>query len=445
MFSASVEAELASRLTAARDTFDAPGISVSLQRASDNFDVAVGLSSSRGEAAFSADDRVPVSCVMKVLVSLVALLADEGGRIHLQDDLGHYLPELAGGQCGITLLDLLTHTGGYIEPQANSARWGYTWDDFVAYFPTRKQAFQPGTVWSYSHTGVVLLQKAIEAAYGQSFDRILRDQLLRPMGIELEFYGEMKSGERHVAHLHVKTPQANRFEPMRPPRETGFMRYSISDAVLSSRQLARLAAFLSGGFRAEHPHLERAITRLTSHAIDLPVYALGPEGEKMPVAFCHGVADYGAFKGVNGSYVGSTCALRLTGQDGLGMATVINAYTPHLRDLVTDMLGKPFLQPPPPSRRAAAEPTFNPEELEGRYEGLMLGSADATIARDGDTLTCSLNFKRGAGVQGRFQLDPRGRARFVAGSRELVMAIARDPASRTPYLMASTSAFRKCA
>jgi hypothetical protein len=445
MSSANAKTELAARLAAAREGFDAPGIAASVHRAGESLDVAVGRSSSREETAFSPDDRAPISCVMKVLVSLLALLADEQGLLDLRDDVGRYLPELAGGEVGITLLNLLTHTGGYVEPQANSARWGYTWDDFVAFFPTRKQAFQPGTVWSYSHTGVVLLQKALEAAHGQAFEVALGERLLQPMGIALEFYGEMKSGERDVAHLHVKTPHTKKFEPMRPPRETGFLRYSISDAVLSSRQLARLAAFLSGGFRVEHPHLERAIARLTSHAIDLPRYALGPEGEKMPVSFCHGVADYGAFKGVNGSYVGSTCAMRLIEQDGVGMATVINAYTPHLRDLVTDLLGRPFLRraaSPPP---AAAEPTFDPEELEGRYEGLMLGSADAVIARDGDAFVCALNFKRGPGVQGRFQLDTEGQPRFVTGSRELVMAIARDPASRTPYLMASTSAFRKSA
>jgi len=445
MFSADAKSEWTRQLNAARAAFNAPGLATSVYRGGESLDVAVGLASSREETAFSPHDRAPISCVMKVLVSVIALVADEQGVLSLRDDVARYLPALADGETGITLLDLLTHTGGYVEPQANSARWGFTWDDFVAFFPTRRQAFAPGSVWSYSHTGVVLLHRAIEAAYERPFPLVLGEQLLAPLGITLEFYGEMKSGEANLARLHVKTPQGQKFEPMRPPRETGFLRYSISDAVLSSHQLARLGAFLSGEFRVAHPHLERAIARLTTHAIDLPRYTLGPEGEKMPVSFCHGVADYGAFKGVNGSYVGSTCALRWGNEDGLGMATVVNAYMPHVRDVVTDMLARPFLSAPASPLSRPLEPTFDPEELEGRYEGLMLGSADATIARDGDNLLCTLNFKRGAAVQGRFHLDTEGRARIVAGARELVMAIARDPTSRTPYLMASTSAFRKCA
>ncbi|GEM_PF-2202232 len=386
---------------------------------------------------------------MKVLVSVVALLADEQGVLDLKDDLGRYLPDLAGGagaRTGITLQHLLTHTAGYVEPQANSARWGFSWDDFASFFPDRKQAFEPGAVWSYAHTAFVILQKAIEIAYERPFEAVLCEELLSPLNMELQFYGDLKSGDRDLANLHVKAPRSNAFEPMRPPRETGFLRYSISDAVLSPRQLARLGAFLSGGFRSSHPHLERAVARLTTRAIDLPRYTLGPEGEKMPVAFCHGIADYGGFKGVNGSYVGSTCALRLD-ERGFGLATVVNAYAPHLRDLVSDMLGRPFLRDPGETAEATrpADPSFAPDELEGRYEGLMLGAADASIVRDDDGFVCTLNFKRGAPVQGRFALDAEGRPRFLHAGRELVMALARDPASGSPYLMASTSAFRRCA
>lgn len=435
--------ELQRRLSTIRDAYGVPGVSVSMRKAGRAIDVSAGVASARELTAFSPHERVPVSCVMKVLVSVLALHAEERGVLNLNDAVERYVPQLAEGG-GITLKHLLTHTAGYIEPQANSARWGYRWSDFVAFFPTRKQAFVPGTVWSYSHTGIVLLQKALEFAHGRPIEQLLKEELLEPLGLELEFYGEMKSGQGDLARLHVRVPRGQTFEPMRPPRETGFLRYSISDAVMSSHQLARLAAFLAGEFRVERPHLERAIARLGTHAIDLPAYTLGPEGEKMPIAFCHGMADYGAFRGVNGSYVGSTCAMRLGGADGLGIATVVNAYAPHLRDVVTDMLSSAFAPTSVSRLPRRAMPIFDPAELVGRYEGLMLGAADAAISRDDDVLTCTLNFKRGVPAQARFRQDADGQLQMIAGSRDIALALARDPASGEPYLMATTSAFKKC-
>jgi hypothetical protein len=64
--------------------------------------------------------------------------------------------------------------------------------------------------------------------------------------------------------------------------KTGFLRYSISDLVLSTKQLEAITAFLSGvGHRLRH--LQKAHEELLVRATRLPAYIFGREGEAMPV------------------------------------------------------------------------------------------------------------------------------------------------------------------
>ncbi|WAC49758.1 serine hydrolase [Asticcacaulis sp. SL142] len=434
-------------LEAVRSHFDVPGIAAALEMDGRVIGAGVGVSSTLSSAKLTPDDRLPISCVMKVLVTWLLLYAEGEGKVGLDDDIAVYVPQvLREGErsSGITLRHLVTHTAGYIEPQENSARWGYSLEKFIEFFPRRQQAFEPGSVWSYTHTGHALVQIVLEKVFNRALEDLLRDLLLSPLGLNLLYLSEGKASGENISALHIKDPRLNVFLPMRPPQETGFLRFSISDASLSVRHLAKIGSALAGGYAATLAHLQLARTRLLSSAIKLPEYILGKEGERMPQAFCHGVADFGTFKGINGSYVGSTCALRFYEKKHLGLAAMINAYEPHVRDTVETMLGEPF------GKRSASITDDKPNlmdlnRLVGRYEGLMLGLEHADVSHDGGGLKCSVHFKRGGGMTARLGQDSDGKLTMLAGSSNVSMAFAEYPSDRTPFLMVSTSAYRKVA
>jgi hypothetical protein len=442
------ERALEAPLSGLLDHFGMPGVVVALRSTQGEAACSVGLSTARGSTPASDEHRVPISCVMKIMVALVVLHGHESGVLDIDDDVARFLPELQGhadGCTGITLRHLLTHTAGYIEPQANSARWGLTWERFVEFFPTRKQAFRPGTIWSYTHTGYAILQHAVESAYGRSIDALLGELVIDPLGFRLELHSEASAVPSRLMSLHVRAPRTGSFEPMRPPLETGFLRYSISDYVLSARQIAALGYFLSGSQGSPLRHLEAARARLLSPAIKLPEFCLGPEGEAMPLVFCHGVADYGGFKGVNGSYVGSTCALRFDERSQVAASAVVNAWVPAARDIAIGWALRPFKRTHD-EVTAVASPTFEDLGcLEGEYEGLMLGSGNTAISREGESLLCRIGRRGAPDLGGRLARKPDGTFALVGGSKEVTLAVARDSQTGLPYLMTGTSACRKVA
>lgn len=438
--------QLRSLLDRVRERFEVPGIAAAIVGLSGEREASSGLSSVGSGIPITANDRVPISCVMKVLVSWLVLHAESVGRIGLDEDVAVYVPQVlgvAGKMSGIKVRHLLTHTAGYVEPQENSARWGYSLDRFLSFFPERKQAFRPGSLWSYTHSGHALLALALERVSGRSVDDLLRELLFDPLGIELRYLGsERAAGARAVA-LHVKNPKSGTYAAMRPPRETGFLRYSISDAMLSAREMATLGSAFAGGCQARLAHLEEARSRLLSAATPVPPYLYGPEGEQMPRAFCHGLADYGPVKGINGSYVGSTCAIRLDECSGAGLAVVVNAYEPHVRDVVTRALTSALFgtHRTEARRGGLAQPW---DDMAGRYEGLMLGSEDAAIEWNGSGFQCTVRFKRGPSMTCRVEPGKDGELKLIGGSRNLAVGFARESDTGEPYLMVTTSAFRRC-
>ena len=422
-----------------------PGVAVAAGIGDVELAVAAGLSSARGDTALSVDHCLPISCVMKVLVSLIVLHGHETGVMDWDSDIAEFVPEVAGGQgdTGITIRHLLTQTAGYIEPQENSARWGYTWERFVDFFPHRKQAFVPGTVWSYCHTAYALLQKAAEAAYGRDIDDLLDDLIFAQLGFWPQNFGVLLAKAPNVMTLHVKSSRSGLYEPMRPPTETGFLRYSISDLALSTAQLKAFAQALSGRSGAL-AHLEGARKRLLTPFTRLPAYVLGRHGEAMPYGYCHGVADYGAVKGINGSYVGSTCAIRFDEAEGFGIAAAVNAWSPNARDVAAERVTSRLLGGGTKTTPRAPPVFEDLSALAGEYEGLMLGSASFLVSRDGPSLVCTVNRRGLPPLLGRVARGPDGRLTLVQGGGEMSIAFAEGP-DREPIAMVGSSACRKLA
>lgn len=141
---------------------------------------------------YGDDDRRPVTARtiydMASLTKVVGLttasyLLMNEGAIALDDPVSHYLPDFSGGERDrVTIRHLLTHTSG-LPP------WIPLWRET----PDRHAAFQrideeplenpPGTHYTYSDLGAILMGRVVERVVSQTLDQFLYYRVFRPLGM----------------------------------------------------------------------------------------------------------------------------------------------------------------------------------------------------------------------------------------------------------------------
>lgn len=419
----------------------APGLAACARRGGEEIAAVAGVSSTGKGEPLSLDDRFPLSCGIKPLVALAVLYLAQSGRLDLDADLGEHLPELAGpGRgTGLTPRHLLSHTAGYVEPREPAARWSYSWERFAAFFPQRIQAFTPGAVWSYTHTGYALLGRLVEVVTGAPTETLLRDLMLAPLAIDFE--AGPASG-RDVA-LHVRSPRSGRFEPMRPPQDSGFLRHSISDRRVSVRDLIKIAGFMARGAPWACADLEAARQAMLAPVVPIPGAVGRKDAEHMPTAFGLGIGRYGGLHGVNGSFVGATCAMRFDSQTGAAAAVALNAWLPGARDKVVGALSGYITRPSEGSSPVGdAATAVDLPLLEGVYQGLMIGSGTVEIVRDGPAHLCTVTRLGAPSLTARLRRDADGGLEISdASSGFAIAALSQAQGGGPPGVMVGASAY----
>lgn len=123
--------------------------------------------------------------VGKQFTATAVMMLVEGGRVGLDDPILKYFPEGPPAWKPITVRNLLTHTSGihdYTESEVDY-RKDYTEDQLVKVAAGMPLDFAPGTQWSYSNTGYVLLGILIHRVTGQFYGDFLHDRVFAPLGM----------------------------------------------------------------------------------------------------------------------------------------------------------------------------------------------------------------------------------------------------------------------
>jgi CubicO group peptidase (beta-lactamase class C family) len=124
--------------------------------------------------------------VGKQFTAALVMLLVEDGKLSLDDSITRFYPDAPWRWRGITIRHLLTHTSGIPDYEETSIdlRKDYTEDEFARLAFGLKLEFEPGSRWSYSNTGYVLLGAIIRKATGQFYGDLLRDRLFKPLGMK---------------------------------------------------------------------------------------------------------------------------------------------------------------------------------------------------------------------------------------------------------------------
>jgi len=147
---------------------------------------------SQGYSLADWDQHVPntpqtefrIGSLTKQFTAMAILLLQERGKLHVQDHICLYVPHCPTAWQPITIHHLLTHTSGIPNYTAFSDI-DFTQPvspvQLIAHFKDKPLDFQPGTQYSYSNSGYVVLGSIIERVTGEPYALFLQHTIFTPL------------------------------------------------------------------------------------------------------------------------------------------------------------------------------------------------------------------------------------------------------------------------
>jgi len=127
-----------------------------------------------------------IGSASKSLTSMTVMMLVEEGKFGLEDPIGKHLPDTPAAWKNITVRQLLNHTSGLPE-YATIPEFTITEEiegrkmlDALSKMP---MDFVPGSAFSYTNTGFFLLGLLIEKETGKSYEDVIKERILTPLGM----------------------------------------------------------------------------------------------------------------------------------------------------------------------------------------------------------------------------------------------------------------------
>ncbi|MGI9075311.1 MAG: serine hydrolase domain-containing protein [Bryobacteraceae bacterium] len=267
--------ELDQIVAAALSTTGAPSASVAVvQSGQIAYAKAFGKADIEKDRPAGIGTRYAVGSISKQFTVAALLLAQEAGKVSLDDKVSKYYPDLTRAN-EITLRELLSHTSGY-EDYAPQDFMIPEWskptdaDTILNRWAKKPLNFDPGTRWQYSNTNYVLAGKIFEKATGQALVPFLRERIFQPLGMASAGDCEEHTAQDAAAYTRYA------LGPPRPvAREGSGWYFAAGELCMTASELARWdIAFLQRRILAAKSYDE--FTRETKLKDRKPThYALG--------------------------------------------------------------------------------------------------------------------------------------------------------------------------
>lgn len=155
---------------------------------------AAGLASREYGQRNTVETLFNVASLTKSWTAVAAARLIEQGKMDLDTPLAELIP-LEGHSLDprIEVRHLMSHTSGlgdYFGPGFDQTPKDKIRqiDDFLALAQSFEPKFTPGTDWSYSNIGMLLLGKVIAQISGQPYHEAIRDLVLQPAGMSTAFF-----------------------------------------------------------------------------------------------------------------------------------------------------------------------------------------------------------------------------------------------------------------
>jgi D-alanyl-D-alanine carboxypeptidase len=221
---------------------------------------AAGYASVRTRERLGAEHVFRVGSITKTFVSVVVVQLATEGVLGLDDPVERWLPGVVPNGQAITLRQLLNHTSGIYNYTEDPALIRSLARNPLAVWPpaalvelanAHRPLFAPGSEWSYSNTGYILLGLVVEKATGQPVAEALRRRIFAPLGLTRTSFPSVPTLPPPFAHGYL--PPGNGLVPTPRGRPADVTLFSPSWAwaagalVSTAGDLARFYTALLAG------------------------------------------------------------------------------------------------------------------------------------------------------------------------------------------------------
>lgn len=148
-----------------------------------------GTASISQHRPISPTDHFRIGSQTKTFTASVVLQLFDEGLVDLDAPIGRYLPGVVTGNYDgnvITVRQLLQHTSGLVrDPRGAVANPNgtYTLAELIRSAMDEPALFPPGTDWTYSNVGYLVLGMLIERITGQWVGDAITDRIIEPLGL----------------------------------------------------------------------------------------------------------------------------------------------------------------------------------------------------------------------------------------------------------------------
>jgi CubicO group peptidase (beta-lactamase class C family) len=178
---------------------NAPGLAVLVEKNGRTvFKKGYGVRDLRTNTKIDPLTNFRLASFTKQFTAMAIMLLVHDKKLRYDETLVEIFPDFPAYGKTITIRNLLNHTGGLPDYEdlmaaAETPRNSWMWtperqihdaEVFRMLEAETKGKFPPGTSWSYSNSGYVVLGLVVAQASGQSYGDFLRDRIFRPLHLD---------------------------------------------------------------------------------------------------------------------------------------------------------------------------------------------------------------------------------------------------------------------
>lgn len=266
---------LAAYVRALRARHEFPGLAIGILKDGEIISATAGvLNLATGFAAPPAA-LFQIASITKVYTAILAWQLVDEGRLDPDAPLERILPDFRMadplGAGTITARRLMAHTSGidgdYLMSDASGP------EQYTRRCRDMPLLFAPGTRWSYSNAGYVVLGHLVEVLAGQRWQELVETRILGPLGMTDSLVNPFNLAAYAAAAGHLETSQPGIFAPRSDGCFGESMRPAGSFMLQSARDLMILARTALEGLRTDNDVMQlsqKSWQEMTAEQIALP-------------------------------------------------------------------------------------------------------------------------------------------------------------------------------
>lgn len=160
---------------------------------------AYGMANYKNKIKNTTDTRFLIASLTKAFTATAIMQLAENGKLKLTDTLDKYIPDYPRGK-EITIKELLTHSAGIydylndltdVKSQEHVLCSNYTPSGLISLFKNKPLKFKPGSEFSYSNSGYVLLGYIIEKVSGKNYGDYIKENIFNKAGMTTACYAPL--------------------------------------------------------------------------------------------------------------------------------------------------------------------------------------------------------------------------------------------------------------